>query len=155
MKLNISRQNFRPPIHRKNQSRGWRSPSLTHVYFRPLSSSELYMMEIDEQNEVWKETGEDMTYSHTKFILRKGDEYFYSRSSYRYRPLETVFPYDLEVYPIPAEDLWPAFPNNLTAAPDPLPAHCYVKRPSLIHHAEDHVFRPRDLLLEEAQIYEV
>ena len=96
-----------------------------------------------------------MTYSHTKFILRKGDEYFYSRSSHRYRPLETVFPYDLEVYPIPAEDLWPAFPNNLTAAPHPLPAHCYVKRPSLIHYAEDHVFRPRDLLLEEAQICEV
>ena len=73
------------------------------------------MMEVVEQNEMWKDVGEDMKYSHTKFILRKGDEYFYARPSRRYHPLETISPHDLEVYSIPAVDIWPPFSNDLTA----------------------------------------
>jgi hypothetical protein len=113
------------------------------------------MMEVIEHNELWKNVGEDMEYSHTKVILRKASQYFYARTSRRYRPHETICPQDLEVHSIPAVDIWPPFPNDLTAAPDPLSAHCYVKSPSLIDYAEDDDFRPRDSLLEEAQICEI
>src|SRR5947207_628493 len=97
----------------------------------------------------------DMEYSHTKVFLKEEDQYFYARTKRRYRSLEPTHSQDLEVYSIPAADIWPTFSNDLTAAPDPLPGHCYVKRPSLIDYAEDSNFRPCDSLLEEAQICEI
>src|SRR5436190_2793509 len=98
-------------------------------------------MEVVEQNEIWRDTGNDMEYSYTKVILKKRSQYFYARTSRRYRPLETIYPQDLEVHSILDADIWPSFSNDLTAASDPLP-DCYVKRPSLIDYAEDSCFRP-------------
>jgi len=114
------------------------------------------MMEVHEQKQAWKDTGEDLEYSHTTVILRNGDDFFYARTKRRYRSLSEINPENLDVYPISAADIWPPFSTDLTIVPDPLPVDCYVKRPSLVSYADMTVrSKLSDLLLREARICEL
>ena len=113
-------------------------------------------MEVYERCQAWKDVGDDVEFSHTIIILRKGREFFYALTNYRYRMSELIDPDDLEVHPIPAADIWPLFSDDLTAAPDPLPANSHVKLQSLLHYVEpDSVVPLADLLLNEARVCEI
>jgi serine/threonine protein kinase len=113
-------------------------------------------MEVHEYKQAWMDMGDDFEYSHTTVILRRGDEFFYARTIRRYRSSSEISSHDLDLHPIPAADIWPVFSTDLTRAPDPLPADCYVKRPSLLHYA-DMTFRSQlsNLLLQEARTCEL
>jgi len=93
-------------------------------------------MEVYEQNEAWVEKDEDYTFSHSKVILRKDDEYFYATSARHYRSAADVNMLDLDPIPIPASKIWPQFLKHFKRAPEPLSETCYVKRPSLLYHGD-------------------
>jgi serine/threonine protein kinase len=113
-------------------------------------------MEIHEQNEAFVEQNEDVIFSHTKVILKEGDQYYYAITSHRYHSTSEVDPSELNIVPIPSSQLWPEFPTTFTRAPEPLPSSCYVKRPSLLHYDETTTSNEMaDLLRNEAEICEI
>jgi serine/threonine protein kinase len=113
-------------------------------------------MQVCEQNEAWVEKDGDYTFSHSKIILRKDDQYFYATSTHRYRSAADVNIVDLDPVPIPASKIWPQFPKHFKRAPEPLPEHCYVKRPSLLYYGDTQASTELgDLVLHEAQICEI
>jgi len=78
-------------------------------------------MEVCEQNEAFIEKDGELTFSHTKVILREGDQYYYAITDRRYHSASEVDPFELGIVPIPASKIWPPFPMNFTQAPNPLP----------------------------------
>lgn len=114
-----------------------------------------YTIQVLEQGEAWTNVGEDSVFSHTAVILRKGNEFYYAHSKRRYRSSDQIDPANLELHPIPIEDIWPPFSSDLTPAPDPVPEDYYVKHPSLVSYDETDDVQPSDILLEEARICEV
>ncbi len=113
-------------------------------------------MKICEQNEAYTEEDGDLRFSHTKVILREGNQYYYAITDRRYSSTSEVDPSELDIVPIPASQIWPPFPIDFTRAPEPLPQNCYVKRPSLLHYNETRASTElSDLLLNEAQTCEI
>lgn len=91
-------------------------------------------MEICERGQIFIETDQDPIFDHTKLILRgPNDEYFYAKSNERRFPSLQIDPNGLESIKIPA-NIWPLVTSELTQAPHPLPATCYLKRPSLLYY---------------------
>lgn len=113
------------------------------------------MIQVVEQGECWTAVGEDLAYSHTAVIFRDGDEFYYAHTKRRYQSSDQIDPNNLELHPIPIEDIWPPFSCDLTPAPDPVPEDCYIKRPSLVCYNETDNVRLSDLLLEEARTCEI
>jgi len=120
-------------------------------------------MEVCEQSEAFAEEHGGVAFSHTKIILREGDQYYYAIASRRYPAnskvdLHELDPHELDLVPIPASQIWPPFPTQFTQAPEPLPQDCYVKRPSLLYYGDT---EDRDstelssLLLNEAEVCEI
>ena len=115
-------------------------------------------MEICEQNEIWEsiEGATDLSYLHTKIILKEGDNYYYAISTRRRHTFSKVDIPELNLVPIAVSQIWPPFSAQFTRAPEPLPQNCYVKRPSLIAY-----YKPKDLaelgsrMLHEAGICEI
>ncbi|KAL9612218.1 MAG: hypothetical protein Q9167_003167 [Letrouitia subvulpina] len=95
-------------------------------------------MEILESNEMWTvDNDSEPFFAHTRVILRQGAQYYYAKSSHRYRNISDIDPLALEAVPIPDSHRRPAFPpTGLTRAPEPLPQDCYIKSPSLIQYEE-------------------
>ena len=93
-------------------------------------------MEICEQNAIFKCVKEDgdVSFSHTKIILREGDQYYYAITSRRYTSEVEVDLHELDPVPIPISQIWPPFSTQFGRAPEPLPQGCYVKRHSLIYY---------------------
>ncbi|KAI9744993.1 MAG: hypothetical protein M1835_002636, partial [Candelina submexicana] len=62
----------------------------------------------------------------------------------------------LEPHPIQAAQIYPPYSASLTRAPKPLPADCYVKRPSLLEYGDPGLGETdlSDLLLNEAEVCE-
>ncbi|PBP19286.1 hypothetical protein BUE80_DR009522 [Diplocarpon rosae] len=113
-------------------------------------------MEICEQNEAFVEENSDLAYSHTKIILRKGDQYYYAITSRRYPVTSKPDLLELDLVPIPTSQIWPPFPRQFARAPDPLPQDCYVKRPSLLYYGDTEASTEMgSLLLNEAKVCEI
>ncbi|KFY36088.1 hypothetical protein V494_05328 [Pseudogymnoascus sp. VKM F-4513 (FW-928)] len=113
-------------------------------------------MEVCEENEAFEEKDGDLSFHHTKIILRGGPQYFYARTSRRYQSTPEIDVADLELFPIPASQIWPPFPETHTRAPEPLPGNCYVKRPSLLHYGDtDASTEMSTLILDEARACEI
>jgi len=111
-------------------------------------------MEICERGQVFAQEHGDLVFSHCKFILREGNQYYYAITSHCYDLDSKVDLHELNPVPIPASQLWPPFPTQFGQAPEPLPQDCFVKRPSLLDYTEDsnHV---GSLLLSEAEDCEI
>lgn len=112
-----------------------------------------------EQSQAFAEKDGDLEYSHTKFILKKGSQYFYAITNRRYHDMSAIDPLTLDLASIHPSQLWPEIPAaGLTRAPEPLPQDSYFKRPSLLH-CDDTEASPTGiistLLLHEAQICEI
>jgi serine/threonine protein kinase len=113
-------------------------------------------MEVCEQNEAFVEQDGDLAFSHTKIILREGDQYYYAITSRRYLPTSEVDLLELDPVPIPASQIWPPFPTHFARAPEPLPQDCYVKRPSLLYYGDTEASTElSSLLLNEAEVCEI
>ncbi len=108
-------------------------------------------MDIVETTEAFIEEGDDLIFSHTKVILKKGDQYFYATTKSRH-----VDPSTLDPIPIPALRIWPPFRTSLTRAPEPLYTDCYVKHPNLLDYGDTEASGDiASLVLLEAKICEI
>jgi len=113
-------------------------------------------MEICEQNEIFTEADGDLVFSHTKIILREGDQYYYTSTSRRYPDDCKADLHGLDIVPIPASHIWPPFQAQLGRAPEPLPQDCYVKRHSLLGYSNTSTSSGfGNLLLHEAEVCEL
>ncbi|KAI0454716.1 hypothetical protein F5B21DRAFT_503963 [Xylaria acuta] len=91
-------------------------------------------LEVCEHCEVFKGTGpDDIAYHHSTVILRGADdEYFYADFPEYFEEIEDIK--KLNIIRIPGEHIWPLADPKFTRAPEPLPATCYQKRPSLLSY---------------------
>ena len=114
-------------------------------------------MEICEQAEMFAPEGGDLAFSHSKFILREGNQYYYAITSHRCLLDSKVDLHELNPVPIPSSQLWPSFPPQFRRAPEPLPHDCFVKRPSLLNcgYTEASNGDVSSLLLNEAEVCEI
>lgn len=97
--------------------------------------------------------GDDLVFSHTKLILKQGDQYFYATTKSRNVNQSTD---RLDPLPIPTSKMWPSSPEGLTRAPEPLPTDCFVKRPSLLDYGDTEASSNiSSLILHEADICEI
>ncbi|KAF2458987.1 hypothetical protein BDY21DRAFT_384881 [Lineolata rhizophorae] len=116
----------------------------------------LALIEILEKGAAFVEKGGDLEFSHTKLILKDGHQYFYAKTPRRCRSLPKIDIYTLELQPIPISHIWPLFTEQLTLAPEPLPANSFVKQHSLLDYGDTPASTSLStLLLNEAQIFEV
>ena len=114
-------------------------------------------MEVCERSQMFVEEHGDLVFSHSKFILREGNQYYYAITSHRY-PLDSkVDLHELNPVPIPASQIWPSFPTQFGRAPEPLPQDCFVKRPSLLDYGYTEASNGDvgSLLLHEAEVCEI
>lgn len=115
-------------------------------------------LELIQLGEAYSEGDEpdDLQFSHTLLVLKKGSNYFYARSKDRKGGLNTLNLEDLNATPIPHDHIWPLMPANLTLAPLPLPLESFQKYQSLIDYADSTLkTAARDLLLHEAEVCEI
>ena len=113
-------------------------------------------MEICEQAEMFAPEDRDLAFSHSKFILREGNQYYYAISSHRCLSSKVDI-HELNPVPIPSSQLWPSFPTQFRQAPEPLPHDCFVKRPSLLDCGDNEASNSNvgSLLLHEAEVCEI
>jgi serine/threonine protein kinase len=109
-------------------------------------------MEIYEKGEIWDGEDDNLAFSYTKVILRKGDAFSYARTYVRLTSPINVE--ELDAIPIPIQDIWPPYSADLTRAPTPIPVNCYVKNISLLDCGSDVEPPPSALVLAEARICE-
>ena len=117
-----------------------------------------FTMKVIECVEAYREDGDDLEFDHFSMILEKGAKTFRAQSQRGYVLHQDIDIRELDcpLIPIPTEDLWPPFTTDLISAPHPLPDNAFAKRPTLFsYHPETSKFKPRELLLHEAQICEL
>ena len=114
-------------------------------------------MEVCVQSPAFVEKHGDLVFSHTKIILREGNQYYYAITSRRYPATSKVDLHELNPVPIPASQIWPSFSAQFGRAPEPLPQDCFVKRPSLLDYGENEASNGyvSSLLLHEAEVCEI
>ncbi|KAH8586090.1 serine/threonine-protein kinase-like protein [Bisporella sp. PMI_857] len=113
-------------------------------------------MEVCEQNEAFAEAYRDLVFSHTKIILREGDQYYYAITSRCYFATSEVDLLELDFVSIPASQIWPLFSRQFTRALELLLRDCYVKRLSLLYYGDTEAFTElSSLLLNEAGVCEI
>lgn len=110
-------------------------------------------MEVYDTGEIWEVDGDDLTYSYTKVILKKGDTFYYAMTSQRLGLAINIE--ELKPVRIPPQDIMPPYSADLTRAPTPLPGDCYIKFPSLLDCGFDLERTPAALVLAEARICEI
>ena len=109
-------------------------------------------MEVYQKGECWEEKGSEVTFSHTKIILKRGDDFFYAATNLHLPSSIDIS--KLDPIPIPIDHIRPFFSAELTRAPTPLPDHTFVKVPCLMDCGSDVKYPPNALVLIEAQICE-
>ncbi|KAJ5578410.1 serine/threonine kinase [Penicillium hispanicum] len=113
-------------------------------------------MEICEQSEAFVEEDGDLVFDHTKLILRRDNEYFYTRANWRLSSPSAVDISQLKISQIPVENVWPPMDPCFTRAPDPLPPNSYVKQPSLLYYGDTPAsLEPGRQILAEVEVCEV
>ena len=112
-------------------------------------------MEVLECNEMFEEADGDLSFSHTKVIVRQSAQYFYATTRGRYRNTSDIDPQTLNLSPIPSSKIWPEYSTQFTRIPTSLLQNCYIKRPSLIYYGDIIASSEQaSLLVQEAKICE-
>ncbi|RDL35432.1 uncharacterized protein BP5553_07363 [Venustampulla echinocandica] len=107
-------------------------------------------LEVLESNEVFSVKGDELEFSHTKVIMRRGPLFLYSTTRTRYKKGTQIDLTKLEIHPIPRPHIYPVLP---TLAPNPLPPHVFLKRPNLISYAHSECLTEISALsMHEAQM---
>ncbi|KAK8076089.1 hypothetical protein PG994_003361 [Apiospora phragmitis] len=93
-------------------------------------------LRIYEKSEVFSEEGNDLEFYCTKVVFKGvNDQFFYTTTRDRLTPDYVVDPSNLELVPIPMDNIWPPS-DGFTRAPEPVPDNCYVKQPSLLRYGD-------------------
>lgn len=103
--------------------------------------------------EGFAEKDDDIAFSHTMVIMRRGPLLFYSISRARYMDITQIDLTKLEILPIPRTHVYPLLP---TRAPNPLPPDVFLKRPGLDMYGNSKCLTTISaLFMHEAQMCEV
>lgn len=114
-------------------------------------------MKIMECLQAFREDGDDWTFDHHSVVLSQGTEMFKAQSQIEFTIHQDIDAEQLDcpLIPIPKEDIWPPFTDDLTLAPRPLPKDTFVKKPSLVGYCSEAGHKPREMLAHEAQMCEI
>ncbi|KAG9234638.1 hypothetical protein BJ875DRAFT_509171 [Amylocarpus encephaloides] len=109
-------------------------------------------LEVLEINPIFTEKDDEVAFSHTKVIMRRGPFFFYSTIRARYKKGTQIDLTKLEIHPTPRTHIYPVLP---TLAPT-LPPDVFLKRPSLVYYADSKCLTEISaLFMHEAQMYEM
>jgi hypothetical protein len=98
----------------------------------------------------------DLTFSHTKLILRYNRQHYYAITSRRCNSVSSVDIPALELHPIPTWRIWPEFTKDFTLAPESSLSTSFVKQHSLLDYDDTPASSDQGaLLLNEARICEI
>ncbi|KAI0478145.1 kinase-like domain-containing protein [Xylaria cf. heliscus] len=103
------------------------------------------------------ENPDDLVYDHSTVILRRGDEEYFYADCLEKLSVDEIDISKLNIIRIPGEHIWPLANPRLTQAPEPLPATCYWKRPTLLDYEgidSQHHYIPT-AILHEAEACEI
>ena len=109
-------------------------------------------MEVYQKGELWETKGDELTFSHTRVILKCGDEFFYALTNLPF--MSSIDVSQLNPIPIPIDHIQPFYSAELTRAPTPLPDNTFVKVPSLLDSGPHVEHPPSSLVLAEVRICE-
>ncbi|KAL9095840.1 MAG: hypothetical protein Q9165_001837 [Trypethelium subeluteriae] len=113
-------------------------------------------MEVVEHSEAFVDKDGDLTFSHTKVILRRRNEFYYAITDRRFHRPSEIDPHTLECIPIPIEKFRPLFPPNFTQAPQLSPQSFYIKQPSLLYYGDSPASTELStLIMHEAEMCEI
>jgi serine/threonine protein kinase len=113
-------------------------------------------MEIVKITREYREIDGEFKFFRRKLILEKDSTFFYAYTFEPRQRIKDVKIDELDLHPIPNEEIYPSFVSGITLAPDPLPDDCYIKRPGLQHYNPDAPVGRRlsDIVIEEIQVCE-
>ncbi|KAL8855803.1 MAG: hypothetical protein Q9178_007567 [Gyalolechia marmorata] len=115
-------------------------------------------MKVTECVEVWKEERDDWAFDHFSIILMDGTKVFKAQSRRAFAVHQDINIGELNCPPIriPTEDIWPPLKDDLTLVPQPIPDGAFQKTRSLAtYDPQTSLVKPCELLIHEAQIYEI
>lgn len=114
-------------------------------------------MEIYQNSEAFAEKDGDLEFAFTKLILRgPNDEFFYAKTTDRTGASSPVDISQLQLTPIPHDNVWPLYSSELSLSPNPPPPNSYVKEPSLIDYGDTAAsLQLSSHILHEAKICEL
>lgn len=108
-------------------------------------------LRIVSADEAWKENedGSDMVFSHTAIVAFQGETAYHGTTTARNTDLDKEALLET-LHPIPRGDIYPPFGSHLTRVPE-----IYTKTPNLSLYSPNYGQQIADLLLHEAEIYEI
>ncbi|CAG8080613.1 unnamed protein product [Penicillium salamii] len=108
-------------------------------------------LKIVSADEVWKEDEDsgEIVFSHTAIVAFHGETAYHGTTTARSTDLDQEALLKT-LQPIPPEDIHPKFGSHLTRAPE-----IHIKTPNLSLYSPDSGKQIADLLLHEAEIYEI
>ncbi|KAJ5087419.1 hypothetical protein N7456_011035 [Penicillium angulare] len=108
-------------------------------------------LRIVSANEVWKENEDSgkIAFSHTAIVAFRGETAYHGTTTGRNTALDKEALLKT-LKPIPREHIYPQFSSHFTRAPE-----IHIKTPSLSLYEPDQAQQIADLLLHEAEIYEI
>lgn len=112
-------------------------------------------MGVQQQSQAFIEKDGDLEFDHTKIIVKgPNDQYFYTTT--RERTASSVDINQLELTPIPVENIWPQYSDKFTKAPDLTPSKYYIKEPNLLSYGTSpDTLQIRSQMMNEILVYEI
>jgi len=114
-------------------------------------------MEVIDLKRTFREIDGELKFYRNTLILQNKEASFYAYTYERFQKWDQIKIDELDVFPIPPEDVYPPFSPTFSLAPDPLPPNCYVKKSDLLGYKPGASVgsRPCDILLQELRICEI
>lgn len=114
-------------------------------------------MEIIDITKTFREVTGELTFYRNTLFLKEGEQLFYSHTYERGLRYNQIKIENLNVHPIPIEEIYPSFSPKLSLAPHLCSDDYYIKAPDLLSYKPDAPLgtRPCDTLLKEIRILEI
>jgi serine/threonine protein kinase len=114
-------------------------------------------MEITDISRTYREIDGQLKFYRNTVILQKDNVFFFAHTYDQFQPQHKINIEELNIYPIPIEEIYPQFSANFTVAPHPIPQGFFVKQPDFLAYNPDAPVgrRPCDTLMEEIRICEI
>jgi len=114
-------------------------------------------MELIDLSREYREIDGQLKFHRNTLILQMANTFFYTYTYERVQRADKIKFDELDVNPIPIEEIYPPFSSNFVLAPDPLPNDVYVKRSDLLSYTPGAPpgARPCDFIMEELRVCEI
>lgn len=94
-------------------------------------------MEIYQRGQAFVEKDGDLEFAFTKLIIRgPNHQYFYATAKDHIGTFSPVDTSQLEMVPIPLENIWPLFSDDFSQAMELSPSKYYIKEPNLLSYGD-------------------